>query len=55
MEEKQSMQSFEEFKGKGAFLLSEWFRQKGLEKVCKKFESLIINFVFFVINLTIKL
>ena len=47
--------SFEEFKGKACpFFLSEWFRQKGLGKLCKKFESLLINFVFCVINVIIK-
>ena len=48
--------SFEEFKGKAcAFFLSKCFRQKRLGKLCKKFESLIINFVFCVINtVTIK-
>ena len=47
--------SFEEFKGKACpFFLSEWFRQKGLGKLYKKFESLLINFVFCVINVIIK-
>ena len=31
--------SFEEFKGKDTFLVREWLRQKGLEKLCEIFES----------------
>ena len=40
------------FKGKYTFFVSEWLRQRGLEKLCVVFEIYNINFVFCMINAT---
>lgn len=43
------MKLLEEFKGKDTLFESEWFGQKGLEKLRKIFENYKYNFVFCVI------